>query len=117
MSKATHLTCCVCGADAGTFFQHWNRDDGFGICINCAAEQAGIESPERMVSLYGKPGLNYAQPMVTYLGRRFKLMAVFRESDVDRANAFMERTPGASVLVVDRGRVYIAHQDDKGEPV
>lgn len=50
-------------------------------------------------------------------GRQFKLMATFPNTDVGckEANAFMERTPGASVLA-NTDAVYIAHKDDMGEP-
>ena len=57
-----HLDCCVCGAYAGFFTQHWNRDTGYGICAKCAAEQSQKEPPERMANLYGEPGVNYEAP-------------------------------------------------------
>ena len=116
--NTTYLDCCVCGGDAGRFEQHWNRDDGYGICPTCAAEQMGRETPENMERLYGKPGVNYDRPMIRHMGRRFFAMAVFpnTEDGERRANAFMERTPGASVLCVTDA-VYLAHVNDKGEPV
>jgi len=63
MTTARHLTCCVCGSAAGRWQQHWNRDIGYGICQPCATEQTGKETPERMESLYGKPGVNYEAPV------------------------------------------------------
>lgn len=117
-AATTYLDCCVCGGGAGRFQQHWNRDTGYGICVKCAAEQMGRETPENMEQLYGKPGVNYDVPLIRHMGRRYKAMAVFHntEDGQRRANAFMERTPGAAVLCVTDS-IYLAHVDDKGEPV
>lgn len=68
---ARHMTCCVCGADAGHWQQHWNRDTGYGICAPCAATQAGREKPEEMTRLYGQPGVNFEAPTYLLYGRRF----------------------------------------------
>lgn len=112
-----HLTCCVCGAGAGKFEQHWNRDTGYGICPRCVAEEAGKSTPEELASRYGKPGVNYEQPQVQHFGRMYTVLATFPDSDAGTkaANAFMERTPGASVLCTT-DRVYLAHCDDEGAP-
>lgn len=111
-----HLTCCVCAADAGYFEQHWNRDTGYGICARCAAEEAGKSTPEELVSRYGAPGVNYEQPTVRHYGRTFNVLATFPDTEpgTRAANAFMARTPGASVLCVVDRVVYLAHEDDKG---
>jgi len=111
------LTCCVCGGAAGRFAQHWNRDTGYGICARCAAEEAGQSTPEELVSRYGTPGVNYEQPVVRHYGRLYKVMAVFPDSETGTkaANAYMERTPGASVLCTT-DRVYLAHETDLGVP-
>lgn len=52
------LDCCVCGGGSHGR-QWWNRDDGYGICDRCAPEQAEIEGPKRMESLYGVQGVHY----------------------------------------------------------
>lgn len=111
-----HLTCCVCSAPAGRWQQHWNRDTGWGICPPCAAEQAGTETPERMVELYGQPGVNYEPPQVRHFGRNYAVMATFLDNEIGTraANAFMLRTPGASVLTTQAGRIFIVHNDDMG---
>lgn len=57
-----HLECCVCGEYAGKYQQHWNRDEGYGICQDCAKRESQRETPERMESLYGKAGVNYCAP-------------------------------------------------------
>jgi D-tyrosyl-tRNA(Tyr) deacylase len=113
-----HMTCCCCGDDAGRWEQHWNRDTGYGICAKCVAEEMGREPPERIKELYGTAGVHYREPMIVEGGRRFKAMAVFPlgERGQRDANAFMERTPGAAVLCVSDG-IYLAHVDDKGEPI
>jgi hypothetical protein len=66
-----NLYCCVCGEAAGRYEQHWNRDTGWGICAPCAATQAGRETPEQMVSLYGTAGVNYEQPAHILNGCQF----------------------------------------------
>lgn len=116
MTATNHLTCCICGAAAGRWAQHWNRDTGYGICASCAAEQAGRETPGRLADLYGQPGVNYEQPTVTIYNRVFNVMATFHDTEdgTRRANAYMERTPGASVLEVRGGTAYLAHQEDLG---
>ncbi len=54
------MTCCVCGADAGTWSQHWNRDDGFGVCVKCVNWQRGRGVGEgEILSLYGKLYVNW----------------------------------------------------------
>lgn len=113
-----HMTCCVCGNAAGRWEQHWNRDTGWGICPHCVAEEAGRNSPEDLQALYGKPGVNYDQPMVRHYDRRYRCLAVFpnTEAGARDANAFMVRTPGASVLCVTDG-VYLVDENDLGEVV
>lgn len=64
MSKKVLLECCVCGQDAGVWFQHWNRDNGYGICPACAKSEADCNSSKYMESLYGKPNINYEDPKV-----------------------------------------------------
>jgi hypothetical protein len=112
-----HMNCCVCGAYAGRWQQHWNRDTGYSICPPCAAEEAGRLDPKELVSLYGTPGVNYDAPMVRHQGRRYRCMAVFKntEDGMAQANAYIERTPGASVLCVTDA-IYLADVEDQGEP-
>lgn len=108
-----NLTCSVCGADAGQYEQHPNQDTGWGICAPCVATQAGRETPEEMASLYGKAGVNYEQPTHVVFGRRYKVLAAFTDTQAGtaKANAYMERTPGASALFVGNGEIILA---DKG---
>jgi len=56
------LECCVCGGDAGRFQQHWNRDDGYGICRSCVdwLIDKRNTSPEEIKDCYGTEGVNYA---------------------------------------------------------
>lgn len=67
MATTRYLTCCVCGDPAGRYQQHWNRDNGYGICRKCAD---WVQSPDRgrhrtgadeMRSLYGEAGINYEE--------------------------------------------------------
>lgn len=57
------LTCCCCGRLAGRFEQHWNRDDGFGICRPCVkwCRDRGMDDAA-ILSSYGQEGVNYAGP-------------------------------------------------------
>lgn len=59
--KVRRLTCCCCGEDAGSFEQHPNRDDGFGICASCIARfrRDGMSEAE-ILDLYGREGVNFA---------------------------------------------------------
>ena len=54
------LTCCVCGRDAGRWQQHWNRDDGYGICAACIKwlRERGTSENE-LADLYGNEGANW----------------------------------------------------------
>lgn len=115
--NAKPLTCSCCGASAGIFQQHFNRDTGWGICAECLAFEMGRDVPtDELVRLYGSPRIHYGIPVVHHLGREYKLMAVFYDTTkgVALANAFMDRHPGASVLCVTHERICIAHHDDAG---
>jgi hypothetical protein len=60
--RKRHMTCCCCGEDAGRWQQHWNRDDGFGICVKCVNWQKSRGTTEvEIVDLYGKEGVNWGQ--------------------------------------------------------
>lgn len=56
-----HLECCCCGGDAGRWKQHWNRDDGYGICMSCVAHQVGRYGIPMIEDLYGKEGVNWGE--------------------------------------------------------
>jgi hypothetical protein len=109
-----HMTCCVCGGDAGFCKQHYNRDTGYGICPRCVAEEAATNTPEHLRSMYGTAGVHYDQPTVRHLGRRYKVMATTRSRDV--ANRFIAAHAGASVLkVFDDSTIVLVHEKDEGE--
>lgn len=57
----------------------------------------------------------YSELMVKHLGRVFRCLAVFPNTPEGEqaANDFMERTPGASVLIVTDG-IYLADKNDMG---
>lgn len=58
--KKRHMSCCVCGNDAGQWQQHWNRDTGFGVCTYCVTWLRGSgESEAEILSNYGKEGINW----------------------------------------------------------
>lgn len=60
MSKPVDLECCCCGLYAGKFQQHWNRDDGYGICQRCVTDEINSgASQEQIKSNYGQAGINY----------------------------------------------------------
>lgn len=58
------LTCNCCGGPAGCYKQHYNQDDGYGICSQCVHRHyvAKGVSPEEIERLFGKAGVNYARP-------------------------------------------------------
>lgn len=57
------LTCNCCDGDAGIFQQHYNRDDGYGICVKCVelARADGVWE-EEIESLFGVEGVNWGAP-------------------------------------------------------
>jgi len=57
-----YKTCCCCGGSAGNYEQHYNRDDGYGICASCIAwlRNKGT-SEEEILNLYGVEGINYKE--------------------------------------------------------
>lgn len=115
---ARHMKCSVCGASAGRWEQHWNRDTGWGLCASCRDWlEAKGHTPEEMLFGYGKAGVHYEARRHRLGGRVFNVLATFPESEVDRANAYMEANPGASVLEVVDGRVILADKSDQGEPI
>lgn len=64
-----HMTCCCCGDYAGLFLQHWNRDEGFGICPSCvvSVNPRTMTLPtvaEEVLDLYGAEGVNYTSDPV-----------------------------------------------------
>ena len=62
MATKRVLSCCVCGADAGYYEQHWNRDTGFGVCTSCVAWVRGRGETEAEIrDLYGVEGVNFAK--------------------------------------------------------
>lgn len=58
-----HLTCCVCGEAAGRWKQHWNRDNGWGVCVDCVQDARNRGEPETEIAdLYGEEGVNWGAP-------------------------------------------------------
>ena len=111
-----NMTCCVCGGGAGSFNQHWNRDDGYGICCRCVAEEAVRLTADELRQNYGLPEVNYDQPVVRHLGRKYRVLGTTKQ--LAEANAFMERRPDAAVLTVfDDGTIVIADKNDLGIPL
>lgn len=54
------LTCCICGADAGRWQQHWNRDHGYGVCVKCIKWLRNRNTSEKEIAdLYGKEGVHW----------------------------------------------------------
>ena len=53
---------------------------------------------------------------VKHYGRIYACMASFPDTDEgrDEANAFMQANPGVSLLCIENGRAYLAHEDDVG---
>lgn len=56
--------CCCCGG--GHLGRQWhNRDTDYGICPQCATEQAAHTPPERMRELYGIEGVHFITTTTT----------------------------------------------------
>lgn len=111
------LRCACCGGDAGRWHQHWNQDNGWGMCAHCRdlIQSRGLGmDPAEFRQTYGKPGVNYEPKMVEHLGRQFKVMAEYEADDNDRANAYMTQYTDTGVLLVRDGIVVLADMEDKG---
>lgn len=122
-TNRTHaLACSVCGANAGRWLQHSNRDTGWGLCRKCAdwlespTRGRHVSTPEEMQDLYGLPGLHYEPHMHVLHGRQFAIVAKFQNDDdgTVRANEFMEHCSGVGVIEVVGDMVILAHNSDKG---
>ncbi|MBB6559598.1 hypothetical protein HNP48_002265 [Acidovorax soli] len=115
-----NMTCCVCGAGAGRWQQHWNRDDGYGICRACAdwISEPGREGrdPLHMARLYGLPGIHYEPRWYRHFGRDFAIVAEYAEGEQGTrdANAFMDAHPSTGLLAATEGRIIIASLADAG---
>jgi hypothetical protein len=61
MSPKHKMTCCVCGNYAGYYEQHWNQDDGYGICHRCVVWLKNDKgyTDDKIKDLYGIAGINY----------------------------------------------------------
>ena len=53
-----YLTCACCGSETRGR-QWWNRDTGYGLCLNCIKLVSSKISAEEMKSCYGYDGVNY----------------------------------------------------------
>lgn len=114
--QARNKTCSVCAAACGAWLQHANQDTGWGLCRYCAdwIPARGVYLVEEVADLYGLPGRNYEGKLHRVHGRMFVVVAEFPEAEVDRANAFMAKHAGVSVLEVLSGRVILAWSADSG---
>lgn len=114
--SAVHLDCCVCGGSAGKYKQHHNRDEGYGICATCAAEQRSVTSPEDMLMRYGVERVNYSPAWYKHFGLYYRVVAIVRPGPKQQelANEFMSKFPGTAVLAVQDWGVVIVRADDLG---
>lgn len=64
MPEAVHLQCAVCGSYAGKYQQHSNRDNGYGVCLDCVRWLLTERKvpPAEMKNNYGIAGINYKDP-------------------------------------------------------
>lgn len=53
------MQCALCGSHAGRFHQHYNRDNGHGICGKCVDIELDRTDIESILSCYGVPGYHY----------------------------------------------------------
>ena len=67
------MKCCNCGNYAGKFHQHYNRDNGFGICLRCVTDEIKSQGVETALSCYGVPGFNYPSVEILTLRQAFTI--------------------------------------------
>lgn len=53
---------------------------------------------------------------IRHYGLWYEVLAAFPETERNEANAYMEKHPGAAVLCIRAGTVYLADQQDEGSP-
>lgn len=58
-----------------------------------------------------------APQLVEHYGVAFRVLATFPEGDTDAANAYMAAHTGAALLCIRDGVAYLAHEDDRGQPL
>ena len=51
-------SCCICGRNAYGK-QWWNRDKGFGLCIDCAEKWIGKTDRQEFERSYGRAGVHW----------------------------------------------------------
>ena len=52
------LTCCCCGSETRGR-QHYNRDTGYGLCVNCITLCSRNMMTKDMEDCYGVRGVHY----------------------------------------------------------
>lgn len=52
------LTCACCGTEAKGRQWH-NRDNGYGVCLDCVTNLSQTEKPETLQDWYGIAGVHY----------------------------------------------------------
>lgn len=61
MSRLLILTCCVCGERAPAYKHWYNRDQGYGLCGQCAAllQRRPDYDPQEFTTNYGREGVHW----------------------------------------------------------
>jgi hypothetical protein len=67
------MKCCNCGNYAGKFHQHYNRDNGFGICLRCVTDEIKSQGVETALACYGVPGFNYPSVDILTIKQAFTI--------------------------------------------
>lgn len=60
MSTKKYKVCSICGAFAGYSKQWWNRDDGYGVCPDCANKQIKKMDADEFKENFGLPGIHFS---------------------------------------------------------
>lgn len=124
-TKPSPKRCACCGADAGRWQQWHNQDTGYGLCRACADRIAThqpfgrpgeLNDPAAFCRTYGLPGIHYEPRYVRHYGMEYGIAAEFADNQegADKANAFMLQHSGVGLLLIEGGRIYLAHLDDMG---
>lgn len=86
------------------------------VAVCHALRAAGIRVDTSCWACRVVPGLLDAPKTITTGGRVFGVVAAFPESDEDQANEYMEANPGASLLLIADGLIYLSNTTDRGVP-
>jgi hypothetical protein len=120
VARPRRTECCCCGGDAGRWLQWHNRDEGYGICLDCVTwfRQEKRYTDADIQAYYGTEGVHWGAT-ITVGARTYRAVAAFKDSKrgTDNANAWMAANPTHALLHTGEGYLWLADAADMGTPL